>query len=80
MVDKQKELKLLLQSLLTWVFPSCTSEAASISGSVDDVVEDELLWDQRYLKKTKVYSPSLMSHSEHLLVNALVWTIMSKND
>lgn len=53
MVDKQKELKLLLQSLLTWVFPSCTSEAASISGSVDDVVEDELLWDQRYLKKNQ---------------------------
>lgn len=56
MVDKQKELKLLLQSLLTWVFPSCTSEAASISGSVDDVVEDELLWDQRYSKNQGIFS------------------------
>lgn len=30
------------------MFVICPSEAASVSGSVDDGVEDELLWEQRH--------------------------------
>lgn len=45
---------MIIERPKTGLFSFCPSEAASISGSVDDVIEDDILWDKDVNKNVQV--------------------------